>query len=920
VFDFDSKDDTEQARKDTVELVSRLISLGVARDQMLVSYSGSKGFSVELETVHSFTPTQLKNVAQNLATGLNTLDTKIYNASRVFRVPYTKHPATGLYKLPISIEQLSEFNMDQIKELAKNLDNAASPAVDGVELPQAILALANSAPEVTPIAEVGDIDYSKKERGMPSCKYRILNGDFPSGNRNNALMALGAHYKSKGVPKEVNYRILKGAAELQGRRYNQTPFDKTEIWNNIIEVLYGPHWKGATYSCADHDWLKAICPTGGKCSGKAKKEFVTIDSVSDIFSNYATNIDKNTIKTGIDTIDDSIRLQTHSHVVIAGSSGSGKCLGKGTLVLMYDGSTKVVEDVKVGDLLMGDDSTPRTVLSLARGSETLYKVSQEDGADYIVNESHILSLKCTNDQQHKATKTYIANRVVDISVKEYLNASGKFKECFKGYKAAVEFEEKSQPIPAYLMGYWLGNGSKSKPQVSMHAKDVEVLEYIKNYATAKGYKFNAARESENGVSVYFYGNKNEFVNTLRELELVNDKHVHRIYLTGSKAQRLDLIAGLLDSDGHYDPNKNTFEFTSSDERLMQQFQWLCRSVGYKCTYKRELKHYRSFTKGKLYEGDAVAYRAYLTGDRLDLIPNKLARKRAVAQIKQRYQDCTKISLENIGFGEYFGFEIDGNKRFVLGTDFTVTHNTSTILNILNNASKAGLKAVMGSMDMGAPLIYQKLAQKVSGLTDKRLYDIFKNKDQKRIKEIQQKIMEEYKNVFFDFRSGVEIGELRENLLAMKDQHGSDLKLVVYDFINRIRGPYSDETANLAYIAPKLSDLANETETLIISLAQIARSKGGPATPLTDSRIAKGSSAIEESATVLFGLWRPGYNKGDQDKYLRIAALKTRMGKEFSVGLGWDGMTGNIRSLSSEEEADLEILETKDTEKDGWGNF
>ena len=71
----------------------------------------------------------------------------------------------------------------------------------------------------------------------------------------------------------------------------------------------------------------------------------------------------------------------------------GKCLAKGTQVMMFDGTLKNVEDINVNDLLMGDDSTPRRVLSLARGREQMYWVRQKHGIDYRVNESHILSLK-----------------------------------------------------------------------------------------------------------------------------------------------------------------------------------------------------------------------------------------------------------------------------------------------------------------------------------------------------------------------------------------------------------------------------------------------------------------------------------------------------------------------------------------------
>ena len=61
---------------------------------------------------------------------------------------------------------------------------------------------------------------------------------------------------------------------------------------------------------------------------------------------------------------------------------------------MYDGSVKMVQNVVVGDILMGDDSTPRKVLTLARGVEQMYKIKDvRSDESYIVNASHILSLK-----------------------------------------------------------------------------------------------------------------------------------------------------------------------------------------------------------------------------------------------------------------------------------------------------------------------------------------------------------------------------------------------------------------------------------------------------------------------------------------------------------------------------------------------
>ncbi len=101
----------------------------------------------------------------------------------------------------------------------------------------------------------------------------------------------------------------------------------------------------------------------------------------------------------------------HHHV-----TGAGKCLGKDTPVLMFDGSVKMVQNIEPGDIIMGDDSGPRNVLSTCRGEEPLFRIKQLYGDDYVVNESHILSLK--------KTRKYFGGpkgEIVDIPIKQYQN-------------------------------------------------------------------------------------------------------------------------------------------------------------------------------------------------------------------------------------------------------------------------------------------------------------------------------------------------------------------------------------------------------------------------------------------------------------------------------------------------------------------
>ena len=134
--------------------------------------------------------------------------------------------------------------------------------------------------------------------------------------------------------------------------------------------------------------------------------------------------------------------------ILAGT-GIGKCLAKDTSVLMFDGSTKPVQDIKVGELLMGPDSKPRKVLSLARGQQEMFRVIGTDGTSYTVNKSHILSLKYSNTESGYG---YKKGDICNISIEDYLKKSNKFKACFKGYRTGVDFPNKETRFDPYLMG------------------------------------------------------------------------------------------------------------------------------------------------------------------------------------------------------------------------------------------------------------------------------------------------------------------------------------------------------------------------------------------------------------------------------------------------------------------------------------
>ncbi len=122
--------------------------------------------------------------------------------------------------------------------------------------------------------------------------------------------------------------------------------------------------------------------------------------------------------------------------IVGARTGVGKCLGKNTPVQMYDGSVKYVQDIVVGDVLIGPDAQPRQVLSTTQGYGPLYEIKLVKGnSSYIVNEDHVLSLK------RSAIKHADTYPPVNMSVKEYLKRSQAifFRNTHRGWKSKIHF-------------------------------------------------------------------------------------------------------------------------------------------------------------------------------------------------------------------------------------------------------------------------------------------------------------------------------------------------------------------------------------------------------------------------------------------------------------------------------------------------
>jgi replicative DNA helicase len=556
-------------------------------------------------------------------------------------------------------------------------------------------------------------------------------------------------------------------------------------------------------------------------------------------------------------------------VIIAARPAMGKCLGKGTKVLMFDGSLRKVEDVQEGDLLMGDDSTPRRVMSIARGREQMYWIRQNKGIDYRVNESHILSLKRSRNEGG-----YTKGEVLNISVRDYLTKSDKFKTNYKGYKVAVEFPEQAVSLDPYFVGLWLGDRDAG-PGHSYSSRitniDSEVVEYMQSYADSLNLSFVTYQQvgkapnhaitsgqrggTQSGVHATAFSIQGE----LRKLTVIENKHIPRTYLINTTENRLKLLAGLIDSDGHYQREFNCYEITQKNKELAEQLKFLCDSLGFRCSLKAK----QAVITSRGYT--STVYRLRLFGN-LDCIPVRIERKKARPLQARADWRVTGISVEKDIVDDYYGFTIDGNHLFLM-EDMTVTHNTAFVVSALRNAAvDHGKPVAIFSLEMSSVQLVNRLISAEAEIDSEKI-----RKGQLAPHEWQQlhhKIQRLTEApIYIDDTPALSILELRAKCRRLKAQH--DIQIVVIDYLQLMTGDNSkgsNREQEIASISRALKNLAKELNVPVIALSQLSRAvetRGGDKKPqLSDLRE---SGSIEQDADMVMFLYRPEYYNITQDE-------------------------------------------------------
>lgn len=397
---------------------------------------------------------------------------------------------------------------------------------------------------------------------------------------------------------------------------------------------------------------------------------------------------------------------------------------------LYDGTEKTVNELEVGDELIGLNSEPTKITKIYKSNEELYEICQDYGNNYVVDGNHILVLKFTNvegiywsetknrqrwkaryiqnlkihdksfalsaferkmsksDRKEAKEEKFIEAQeflkekadepgynkigdILEISVNDYLKLPTNVKRILYCYKTKVNYPEQDVEIDPYILGLWLGDGHTWQSRITNI--DKEIVDYIREYAEENDLKMSVVGNSKITYSITRLNREigNTFLKSLQSYDLIGNKHIPFEYLQNNKKTRLAVLAGLIDTDGYLKKdNSNTYEIMQKSIKIANDIVILSRSLGFKISINKVKKTCTNTKKGPVTNW---YYRMHISGEGLDKIPVLLKRKKAKPASKGVDFLITQFKIKELESSKCIGFKIDNKSKKFIGKDFTVMH-------------------------------------------------------------------------------------------------------------------------------------------------------------------------------------------------------------------------------------------------------
>ena len=332
-------------------------------------------------------------------------------------------------------------------------------------------------------------------------------------------------------------------------------------------------------------------------------------------------------------------------------------------------------DIKIGDYVMSPNGKPTKVVGVfPQGVMDVYQVSFSDGTSCECTENHLWTVK-TRDDRHRG-----GQRTIELKemMKNLKVENGKRYNYSIQYTSPIQFEKKDLPIHPYVLGVILGDGNFSgRNAVSITNCERDILDKIKTKETDSEF---TERYDERCHTICMTFVNSTIKDRMRELQLYGkdgiDKFIPEIYLRSSVEDRIELLKGLLDSDGYVHKHLGiSLEFTTISESLKNGVLDLVRSLGGRITFTKKQGSYKYGDTRRLTHSYYRMVISFANG----IIPVSSEKHLSRINYKKRMQYKFITNIEYKRFAYCQCIKVENNDGLYITNDYIVTHNTTLLM-------------------------------------------------------------------------------------------------------------------------------------------------------------------------------------------------------------------------------------------------
>ena len=369
---------------------------------------------------------------------------------------------------------------------------------------------------------------------------------------------------------------------------------------------------------------------------------------------------------------------TDKNILINAVAGSGKEQPIWCKVQTPKGKVEI-GSLKIGDELFDIKGKKQIVEGVfPQGLKDYYKITFRDGSYTYCGLEHLWTVR---KRASKTMKTLSLSQIMESGIR-YDNGDPKYQIPLC---SPVEYEEIPVKIDPYIIGLLIGDGSLTQktPSLSFNIKEKEMMEEVQNILNY--IRFNFKKTSENGLQTTLVSLDKEsdnleniFFTEIKKLGLnvkSCDKFIPKEYLYNSIENRKRLLQGLMDSDGHC--VKNRTGITNTSKQLIEDIKELVQSLG--------------GTAIEQYTDERKDNKCYTLNVKTFFCPFYKSIKRYNWKLSWKNPPSRYIyDIEKIGNCEQICIKVSSEDQLYLTDNFIVTHNTSTLLMLLEKCDKRTL--------------------------------------------------------------------------------------------------------------------------------------------------------------------------------------------------------------------------------------